>query len=89
VTPRLLDLKQAAEYLGCSYWSVRDYCLQGLIPVVHLPPLRTREGDKPKKQLRRVLVDRNDLDAFIERMKSSALQMLPSAVQLHQTETDL
>jgi hypothetical protein len=69
VAPRLLDLRQAAVYLGCSYWTVRDYVLAGVIPVVELPALRPREGERPRKTLRRVLVDRADLDAFIESRK--------------------
>lgn len=69
MTPRLLNMRQAAEYLGCSFWTARDYILQGLIPVVDLPPLRPREGDRRRKNLRRVLVDRTDLDAFIESRK--------------------
>ena len=58
VKPRLLNMRQAAEYLGCSFWTARDYILQGLIPVVDLPPLRAREGDRQRKTLRRVLIDR-------------------------------
>src|SRR5687767_2977923 len=69
VKPRLLNMRQAAEYLGCSFWTARDYILQGLIPVVDMPPLRAREGDRQRKTLRRVLVDRADLDAFIESRK--------------------
>jgi len=69
VTPRLLNMRQAAAYLGCSFWTARDYILQGLIPVVALPPLRPREGDRQRKTLRRILVDRADLDAFIESRK--------------------
>jgi hypothetical protein len=69
VRPRLLNMRQAAAYLGCSFWTARDYILQGLIPVVDLPPLRPREGDRGRKTLRRVLVDRADLDAFIESRK--------------------
>src|SRR3954447_5348231 len=69
VRPRLLNMRQAAAYLGCSFWTARDYILQGLIPVVDLPPLRAREGDRQRKTLRRVLVDRADLDAFIESRK--------------------
>jgi hypothetical protein len=69
ITPRLLNVRQAAAYLGCSFWTARDYILQGLIPVVELPPLRPREGERPRKTLRRMLVDRADLDAFIERRK--------------------
>jgi hypothetical protein len=73
VTPRLLNMRQAAEYLGCSFWTARDYILQGLIPVVDMPPLRAREGDRQRKTLRRVLVDRADLDAFIESRKKQGL----------------
>jgi hypothetical protein len=69
VKPRLLNMRQAAEYLGCSFWTARDYILQGLIPVMDMPPLRARQGDRQRKTLRRVLVDRADLDAFIEARK--------------------
>ncbi len=69
IRPRLLNMRQAAAYLGCSFWTARDYILQGLIPVVNMPPLRAREGDRQRKTLRRVLVDRGDLDAFIEARK--------------------
>lgn len=72
VKPRLLNMRQAAEYLGCSFWTARDYILQGLIPVVDMPPLRAREGDRQRKALRRVLVDRADLDAFIESRKKQS-----------------
>jgi hypothetical protein len=69
VAPRLLDMRQAALYLGCSYWTVRDYVVAGLIPVVELPALRPREGEPPRKALRRVLIDRADLDTFIDSRK--------------------
>ena len=69
IMPRLLNMRQAAEYLGCSFWTARDYILQGLIPAVDLPPLRARGGDRQRKTLRRVLIDRADLDAFIESRK--------------------
>ena len=69
IKPRLLNMRQAAAYLGCSFWTARDYILQGLIPVVNMPPLRARDGDRQKKTLRRVLVDRADLDAFVESRK--------------------
>ena len=29
VSPRLLNLRQMAEYLGCSYWTARDWVLAG------------------------------------------------------------
>jgi Helix-turn-helix domain len=69
ITPRLLNMRQAAAYLGCSFRTARDYVLQGLIPVVDMPPLRAREGDRQRQTLRRVLIDRADLDAFIESRK--------------------
>ncbi len=55
ITPRLLGLKSAAGYLSLSYWTVRELIWRGEIPSV-------RVG-------RRILVDREDLDAFIERNK--------------------
>jgi len=67
--PRLLTMQAAAIYLGVSYWTVRDWLLQGLIPSVRLPPLKPREGERPKQTLRRTLIDRADLDAFIDARK--------------------
>ena len=72
INPRLINLRAGAVYLGVSYWTIRDWCLAGYLPVVDLPPLRPREGDRPKRSLRRVLVDREDLDRFIEARKSPA-----------------
>ena len=72
--PRLLNMRQVAHYLGCSSWTARDYVLQGLIPVVDMPPLLARPGERQRKTLRRVLVDRGDLDAFIETRKKPRLQ---------------
>ena len=69
ITPRLLSMRQAAAYLGCSFWTARDYVLQGLIPALDMPPLRPRPGDRRKPALRRVLIDRADLDAFVESRK--------------------
>ena len=56
VAPRLLNLQQAGEYLGCSYWSVRDWVLAGWIPVVDLPPLLPRSAMTIK--IERFLTDR-------------------------------
>lgn len=70
--PRLLSLRQAAVYLGVSFWSVRDFVLAGFLPTVQLPPLRPREGERRKANLRRVLIDQTDLDAFIEKRKGAA-----------------
>ena len=63
--PRLLSMRDAAAYLGCSFWTARDYVLQGLIPSVEMPPLAPRPGGRRRKTLRRVLIDRADLDAFV------------------------
>lgn len=67
--PRLLSMRQAAAYLGFSFWTTRDYVLQGILPAVNMPPLRARHGERPRATLRRVLIDRGDLDAFIEQRK--------------------
>ncbi|MEO7190069.1 MAG: helix-turn-helix domain-containing protein [Vicinamibacterales bacterium] len=80
VTPRLLSLKQAGEYLNVSAWTVRDWALAGRLPLIHLPALRAREGDRPKTSLRRVVIDRADLDAFIESLKDGPGQTQKRAV---------
>lgn len=72
ITGRLRNLRQAAGYLGVSFWTVRDYVLAGLIPTVTLPALRAREGERPQSTLRRVLIDVEDLDRFIADHKGSA-----------------
>lgn len=69
--PRLLNLKQVGQYLNCSYWTARDYVLSGVIPFVSMPALRPRPGERCKTSLRRVLVDRADLDALIESRKAT------------------
>jgi excisionase family DNA binding protein len=57
-TARLMSLHGAADYLGVSYWTLRDLVNAGTIPRVRLPIGGTRD-------LRRVLVDREDLDRLI------------------------
>jgi hypothetical protein len=84
--PRLLDLHAGADYIGLSYWSLRDYVLAGLIPTVELPPLRPREGERAKKTLRRVLVDREDLDRFIESRKPGYAQVMQSSAPKKEPE---
>ncbi len=51
-TPRLLDYKAAGVYVSLSYWSLRELVLNGEIP--HL------------KFGKKVLIDRQDLDAWVE-----------------------
>lgn len=55
--PRLLTLKQAAQYLGLTVWAMRERIWAGQIPVVQFP-----DG-------RKQYVDRQDLDIFIEKNK--------------------
>jgi hypothetical protein len=64
VAPRLLDLKAAGDYLSLSYWTMRDLVFAGVLPTVRIPCPR---GDG--RAIRRILVDRHDLDAFIEKNK--------------------
>jgi excisionase family DNA binding protein len=52
---RLRSLRGAAFYLGLSYWTVRGLIWDGQLPYV-------RVG-------RRILIDCEDLDDFIERCK--------------------
>ena len=63
---RLLDVKNAARYLSVSEWTVRDWAAQGLFPVVELPSRRPREGERPRRAFRRLLIDVQELDRFIE-----------------------
>ena len=62
---RLLGLKAAGTYLGVSYWTMRDLVFSKLIPTVKIPCPRAGDG----RIIRRLLVDRRDLDAFIENHK--------------------
>ena len=55
IEPRLLNLEQAAEYLGRTPDVVRKMVAAGKIP--------NSSGD------RRILLDRKDIDAFVERCK--------------------
>jgi hypothetical protein len=70
--PRLLNLHQAATYIGVSYWTMRDWLIAGYLPVVELPPMQPRAGQRPRRALRRTLIDRGDLDAFISSRKRTA-----------------
>ena len=59
ITPRLLGVRQAAAYLGATIWFVRTIAWSKQIPTVTF-------GN-------RLLFDRGDLDAFVERSKSTAV----------------
>jgi hypothetical protein len=76
--PRLMNLHDAADYLGVSYWTMRDYVFDGIIARVTLPCARRRKkggaivrraGDL---DARRIYIDRTDLDVLIEKCKEHA-----------------
>ncbi len=57
--PRLLRLKLAAEYLSLSEWTLRRLVQEG-----HFPVVKTH-ANAPW------LIDRQDLDSWVERTKTS------------------
>jgi excisionase family DNA binding protein len=59
---RLIGANEAAKYLGLSYWTLRELIWSGAVPLVQLP---SKNGGR----LRRILVDKGDLDKLIERSK--------------------
>jgi hypothetical protein len=66
--PRLLDLRAASAHSGIPLWTLRRLIWNGAIHVVRLPSLDGREG----KPMRRVLLDRADLDRWIDARKERA-----------------
>ncbi len=59
IEPRLLDYRTAGAYMCLSYWSLRELVLNGEIP--HL------------KFGKKVLIDRRDLDDWIDRRKEQGV----------------
>jgi len=53
---RLISQKEAGEYLGISYWTVRDLVFCGDIPHIRIR--------------RRILMDIQDLDDYIQKTKN-------------------
>lgn len=64
---RLLDDRQGAAYLGVSRSQFRNLVAARVVPRVQVP-----SGDGDGRTLRRLLVDRNDLDTLIEIWKQRA-----------------
>ena len=62
---RLLDLQQAASYLGVSCAQTRELIVHGYLPHVRLPCPRANDG----RAMRKILIDQDDLDRFINRHK--------------------
>ena len=84
--PRVLDLRLGAKYISVSYWTLRDLCASGEVPTIRIPNRRIDHGARPNgrgrdyrlgkaatgRQLRRVLIDRLDLDDLVSRWKVRA-----------------
>jgi excisionase family DNA binding protein len=74
--PRLLNVEEAARYLGISFWTMREFVNAGSIPTVRLPRPRTdrmRRRRPVTDTVRRLLIDRLDLDALVECWKERQL----------------
>jgi excisionase family DNA binding protein len=59
ITPRLLNIQQAAKYLGCPVWTLRNLEWRGELPAV-------------RKLGRRLLFDVKDLDRLVDLSKGGA-----------------
>jgi len=59
--PRLLPLKDAAQWLGLTVWAMRERIWAGQIPVVQFPGGRKQ------------YIDTKDLEAFIQRNKKTIM----------------
>ena len=55
--PRLLPLKDAAQWLGLTVWAMRERIWAGQIPIVQFPGGRKQ------------YIDTQDLEAFIQKNK--------------------
>jgi excisionase family DNA binding protein len=55
IAPRLLSQNDAAKYLGCAYWAVRELCWKGELKFICIG--------------KRHCIDVRDLDAWIEKRK--------------------
>jgi hypothetical protein len=61
-TPRLVDLAGAAGYLSVSTWTIREWAAKGWLS-------RVRFLMPDGHEVRKLLFDKRDLDALIERSK--------------------
>ena len=64
--PRLLDIRSAAAYLSVSTRTIEQWIADEILRPVQMP------GMGRTLKLRRVLMDRQDLDELIERQKKAA-----------------
>lgn len=68
LTPRLLGLAAAAEYLGMAPWTVRELEWRGVIARVRVPLPGGRA-------LRKILFDRDELDRLIAQWKEATREV--------------
>ena len=54
--PRLLNIRSAAHYLGATIWAVRSLCWNNALPYLKIG--------------HRILLDRSDLDSYVESQKT-------------------
>ena len=70
--PRLESIRGAAEYLGVSTWTLRDYVAAGILRPISLPGGRLKSNGKdvaaasPSRTIRKLLFDIGDLDKLVE-----------------------
>jgi hypothetical protein len=76
--PRLLDVHLAAVYLGVGESTVRDWAHAGILVPVPMPGSALRQaggrviaGCRDRRMVK-LLFDRLDLDAFVDRLKEEA-----------------
>jgi hypothetical protein len=76
--PRLLDVRTTAAYLSVSESTVRDYVHAGILVPIPLPGSALRQpggrivASCRDRRMTKLLFDRLDLDAFVERIKKEA-----------------
>jgi excisionase family DNA binding protein len=59
ITPRLLNIKEAAKYLSCAVWQLRHLEWAGELPSV-------------RNLGKRILFDRADLDRLVDQRKTES-----------------
>ena len=68
ILPRGLSIRDAAAYVGVSTWTVRSWLEAGTLKRLRIP--MTSSETRKSGELRKILIDRVDLDNLIERWKS-------------------
>jgi excisionase family DNA binding protein len=70
IPPRLLDRRQAAQYLGCSEDTIDRLIHTGQIGVVRLPVERSRHTSRGVRGVSRIVrIDRCELDSLIPKWR--------------------